>query len=305
MVVYTISDVEKLTGIRAPTLRAWEQRYELVAPHRDENNARVYGEEDLRELSTVALLHRHGYRISRIAAMSPGERVREVAAVTALNISPETRLDALTLSVLELDPCRFSMLVDAHTEQRGFEETMMKVIFPLLDKLGLLYFTGSITAAQESFTGGLIRQKVLAATDRLPAAGRPGRPVFTLFLPEGERQELSMLFIQYLLRKRGFPVVYVGTDVSCTDLGDLYRVRPVDYLFTILSSNYVARPVEDLVQDILDHCPDCRLLLSGYQAGLHDLTGFRRVERKAGLREMIEWMDSFSTPAGPRIAVAR
>ncbi|THH39438.1 MerR family transcriptional regulator [Neolewinella litorea] len=305
MAVYTISDVEKLTGIRAHTLRAWEQRYELVTPRRDENNVRHYLEEDLRELSNIALLNRHGYRISRIAALSPEERAREVASVSSLNISADTELDALTLSVVEMDPFKFSLIVDTNIAQRGFEETMMEVIYPLLDKLGLLFFTGSVAAVQESFTGGLIRQKILAATDRLPQIRKEGRPSFGLFLPEGEQQELSMLFVQYLLRKRGFPVVYVGTDVSCIDLGDFCRVRPVDYLFTILSSNYVARPVDDLIHDILDHCPDSRLLLSGYQATLHDLSGYRRAERLSGLGEMIEWMDTFSTRAGPRIAVAR
>lgn len=305
MAHYTISDVEKLTGIRSHTLRAWEQRYALVTPFRDDNNVRHYREEDLRELSNIAVLNRHGYRISRIAAMAPEERTREVAAVTSLNISPDTPLDALTLSVLEMDPFKFGLIIDTNIEQRGFEETMMEMIYPLLDKLGLLFFTGSINAVQESFTGALIRQKILAATDRLPSAARAGRPAFALFLPEGERQELSMLFVQYLLRKRGFPVLYAGADISSTDLGDLCRVRHVDYLFTVLSSNYVARPVEDLVGDLVAHCPDCRLLLAGYQASLHDLSRFARVERVAGLTEMIEWMDSFSKRASQKIAVER
>ncbi|MCP9236862.1 MerR family transcriptional regulator [Lewinella sp. JB7] len=305
MAVYSINDVEKLTGIRAHTLRAWEQRYDLIAPRRSKANVRYYLEEDLRELSGIALLNKHGYRISKIAAMSPDERTELVTSLSSLNVSPDTQLDALTLAVVELNEYKFSLILNTNIEQRGFEETMMEVVYPFLDKLGVLYFTGSVAPVQESFVGGIIRQKILSATDRLPAAERSRQPVFVLFLPEGERQDLSMLFIQYLLRKRGFPTLYLGTGISPTDLADLCRATRVDYLLTLLSNSYVERPVEELVADMLEQCPDARLLLSGYQASLHDLSGFERVDKVAGLQEMLSFLTDLSTHAGLSIAAAR
>ncbi|WP_116128260.1 MerR family transcriptional regulator [Lewinella sp. IMCC34183] len=305
MVVYTISDVEKLTGIRAHTLRAWEQRYDLVTPRRDENNVRYYLEPDLKELCNIALLNRHGYRISKIAALSDRERRRAVASVSSLNISADTELDALTLCAVEPDPERFSFIIDTNVAQRGFEETMMEVVYPMLDKLGLLYFTGSVRSVQESLISALIRQKLLAATDQLPFAGPGGLPRFALFLPEGERQELSTLFVQYLLRKRGFPVLYLGADVSPQDLEDLVRVTEVDYLFAILSSTFVARPVEELAAEILERCPDSRLLLSGYQATLHDLSEYPRATCLGGLTETIRFVESLSNRASQNIAAVK
>ena len=297
--------MEKLTGIRAHTLRAWEQRYDLIVPRRSENNVRYYLEEDLRELYNVALLNRNGHRISLIAAMSPDVRAAKVAALSSLNISADTRLDALSLSTLEMDPEKFGHIVDVNVEQRGFEETMMEMIYPLLDKLGVLYFTGSITAVQESFVGSLIRQKILAATDRLPSGVRDDTPSFTLFLPEDERQELSMLFMQYLLKRRGFRVLYLGGDVSPSDLGDACRINRTEYLFTILSSTYVARPVEQLVREVLRHCPEGQLLVSGYQANLHDLGGIDRVLPMHGLREVLRFVDDLNTRADRNIAAVK
>ena len=101
MAVYSIKDVEKLTGIRAHTLRAWEQRYDLVTPRRSQNNVRYYLDEDLHELSTIALLNKHGHRISKIADMAPTERAAEIASLTSLNIDPNIQLDTLTLSIVE------------------------------------------------------------------------------------------------------------------------------------------------------------------------------------------------------------
>lgn len=305
LAVYSITDVEKLTGIRAHTLRAWEQRYDLVVARRSDNNVRTYLEEDLRELYNVALLNRNGWRISRIAAMTSDERAMEVASISKLNIGPETRLDALCLSTVEMDAEKFGLIVDMNIEQRGFEETMMEVIYPFLDKLGVLYFTGSVTAVQESFVGSLIRQKILAATDRLAPNIADNAPSFTLFLPEEERQELSMLFLQYLLKQRGFPVLYLGGNITPTDLGDACRIAQADYLFTILSSSYVAQPVEHLVREVLHHCPDSQFLLSGYQTTLHDFDGLERVIPVNGLREVLAFVESLSKPAGRSIAVVK
>ena len=305
MAVYSITDVEKLTGIRAHTLRAWEQRYDLIVARRSEHNVRYYLEEDLRELYNVALLNRNGYRISRIAGMSSDERNAEVATLSSLNISPDTRLDALSLSTLEMDAAKFGLIVDMNIEQRGFEETMMEVVYPFLDKLGVLYFTGSVTAVHESFVSSLLRQKILAATDRLPPGVVESLPTFTLFLPQDERQELSMLFLQYLLRRRGFPLVYLGADISPSDLGDACRIVNTDYLLTILSSTYVAQPVESLAQDILRHCPEATLLLSGYQSTLHDLSDLERVQPIGGLREVLTFLEGLSKPANRNIAAVR
>ncbi|PPK85169.1 DNA-binding transcriptional MerR regulator [Neolewinella xylanilytica] len=305
MAVYSITDVEKLTGIRAHTLRAWEQRYDLIVARRSEHNVRYYLEEDLRELYNVAVLNRNGHRISRIAAMSPEERAAQVAALSSLNISPDTQLDALSHSTLEMNAEKFGLILDTNIDQRGFEETMMEVVYPFLDKLGVLYFTGSVTAVHESFVGCQIRQKLLAATDRLPPGTSDSLPSFTLFLPEDERQELSMLFIQYLLRRRGVPVLYLGGNLSPADLGDACKTHPTDYLFTILSSTYVARPVESLIREVLRYCPDSRFVLSGYQATLHDLSDMDRVIAVGGLREVLAFVDALSKPVDRNIAAAK
>lgn len=290
MAVYSISDLEKLTGIRAHTIRAWEQRYGIIEPRRTAANIRYYQDDDLRELLNIALLNRNGYRISKIARMPPRERSQRIADLTSLNVSPDTQLDALTLSTVEMDEFTFSHIVDTNVQQRGFEETMLEVIYPFLDKLGVLYFTGSIAPVQEALISNLIRQKILAATDRLPPRPRePAAPTFALYLPEGERQELSLLFIQYLLRKRGFPTVYLGPDTAPKDLGDAARCTHLDYLFTVATTGFAA---------VREHCPDSTLLVSGpFTEQLAQRTAAdERVRYIRGLREMLDFLDTI-TPA--------
>lgn len=292
MAVYSISDLEKLTGIRAATIRAWEQRYQIVQPKRTKANIRYYLDEDLRELLNIALLNRNGMRISQIAKMRAEERAEKVMAISAVSVSPGDQLDTLTLAAVEMDEFKFSHVIDTNIRQRGFEETMLEVIYPFLDKMGVLYFTGSIKPVQEAFIGNIIRRKLLAATDQLGVIQPTSLPVFGLYLPEGERQELSLLFVDYLLRKRGFPTRYLGCDVSVTDLSNASRRAPLQYLFTIFSNGFVQEPIESHVSGVLKRCPESTLLLSGYQSTLHDYPDSQRVLQVNGLQDMLQFVET-------------
>lgn len=297
MAVYSIGDLEKLTGIKAATLRAWENRYDIVKPRRTATNIRYYLDEDLRELLNVALLNKNGLRISKIAKMRQQERAERVAEISSINVSPNTQLDTLTLSTMEMDEFKFSHIVDANIRQRGFEETMLQVIYPFLDKLGVLYFTGSITSVQEAFISNLIRRKIIAATNELPLSHPADKPTFCLYLPEGERQELSLLFIQYLLRSRQFPTVYLGGDIAPTDLIDVVTRRPIDYFFAIVSNAFVREPLENHVRTVLEGCPDSTVLLTGYQAAMYSFEDEPRARVISGLNNLLEFVTELGQPA--------
>lgn len=288
--VYSIGDLEKLTGIKAATLRAWEQRYGIVVPRRTETNIRYYVDEDLRELLNVALLNKNGYRISKIARMSAEERTEIVAGLSSITVSADTQLDALTLATVEMDEFKFCHVLDTNIKQSGFEEAMLNTVYPFLEKLGVLYFTGSVTPVQEAFISNLIRRKLIAATDALEVKRQKRPPVFALYLPDGERQELSLLFANYLLRKRGLNTLYLGGDISTTDLADTVRCVRLDYLFTILSNAYTHEPVPQHVKSVLDACPKATLLLTGYQATMHDFTDQERIKVVTGLQEMLSFV---------------
>lgn len=290
MAVYSISDLEKLTGIKAATLRAWEQRYEIVTPKRTSTNIRYYLDDDLRHLLNVALLNKNGLKISKIAKMPAEERAERVASLSSISVSADTQLDAMTLATVEMDEFKFGHIVDTNIRQRGIEETMLKVIYPFLEKLGVLYFTGSVNPVQESFIGNLIRQKIIAAINDITPPRTKKGPTFALYLPDGERQELSLLFMSYLLRKRNVHTIYLGGDISVADLNDFYRFQQPDFLFTIISNAYIHEPVEQHVAGVLEACPKSTLLLTGYQASMHDFSNTERLEVVQGLDAMLNFV---------------
>lgn len=290
--VYSIKDLEKLSGIKAHTIRIWEQRYGILEPQRTKTNIRYYQDEDLKILLNVALLNKNGIKISKIAKMGDQELAEKVAAISEINFEDGTQLDALTISMIEMDEDKFDRIVNTNIEQIGFERTMMEVIYPFLDKLSLLWLTGSINPVQENFISYLIRQKIISAINSTPLNSTQENDKIMLYLPEGERQELSLLFMHYLLKSRNKYVVYLGQDISLADLLDANRIHQADYIFTMITETFAQEPVQDYVDRLAEAFPSTHILLSGYQVVAQDVQATNHITVLRSLDQMLSFIQS-------------
>lgn len=297
MAVYSIKDLEKLSGIKAHTIRIWEQRYGIIIPQRTKTNIRYYQDEDLKLLLNIALLNKNGLRISKIAKMSKQEIAEKVAAISEINFEYGTQLDALTISMIEMDEYKFDRIVSTNVQQLGFERTMLEIIYPFLDKLSVLWLTGSINPVQENFMSYLIRQKLIVAIDKEPLVSGEGTPKFVIYLPEGEKQELSLLFMHYLLKSRRNQVVYIGQDISLTDLKDACVIHQPDYVFTMITETFAKEPVQKYVDKLATNFSDCHILLSGYQVVAQNVDAPENVSILRSLDQTMLFLDKLQERA--------
>lgn len=274
MAIYSISDLEKLSGIKSHTIRIWEQRYGILQPKRTDTNIRFYEDEDLKQLLNVALLNRHGFRISKIAEMSKGDIAEQVGSVSDFKSDVDSQLDVLTLSVIEMDEIKFARIFDNNVKEFGFERAMLDVVYPFMEKLSLLWLTGSIKPVQENFITQLIRNKLIAAIEKEPLVSDRKAPKFILYLPKDEQQELSILFLQFLLKRRGFQAVNLGPNLALFDLKDAYKIHHADYVFTVLSETFNREPVQRYLASLQAAVPGCHLLLTGYLMASQPITNF-------------------------------
>lgn len=290
MAIYSIKDLEKLCGIKAHTIRIWEQRYGIIKPERTNTNIRYYQDGDLKLLLNIALLNRNGLRISKIAEMTQKEIAQKVAAISEVDFAHSTQLDALTISMIEMDEYKFDRIISTNIQQIGFEQTMLQVIYPFLDKLSVLWLTGSINPVQENFMSSLIRQKIITAIDNEPfPLGKSKK--FLVYLPEGESQELSLLFMHYLLKTRKNKVLYLGLNISINDLADACQIHKPDYIFTMITESYSKSPVQKYVDELSSTFCDCQILLSGYQVVAQNVRSTGNVSVLKSLDETIELLD--------------
>lgn len=268
---YSIKDLEQLSGIKAHTLRIWEQRYNFISPKRTDTNIRYYDDEDLKLILNVSLLRDNGYKISKIAEMDQQQIRRTVLNITERSNNLADQIHSLVVAMIDLDEERFEKIMSTNILQSGFEQTILGVVFPFLTKIGILWQTGSVTPAQEHFISNLIRQKLIVAIDGCYVSSKEERKKYLLFLPEGELHELSLLFCYYLVKSRKHKVIYLGQNVPLADLISTYEFYKPDYVVSVFTSAPVQNKVQSYIDTLGKHFTDSSLFLSGYQVVGQDI----------------------------------
>lgn len=269
MSTYSIKDLEQLSGIKAHTLRVWEQRYNLLSPKRTDTNIRFYDDDDLKLILNVALLNDNGFKISKIASMDMPELRDEVMKLTERSLTHDDQIHALTISMIEMDEERFDKILSSNILKLGFEQTMLNIIYPFMSKIGMLWQTGAINPAQEHFISNLVRQKLIVAIDGQVVKGSGKK--FLLFLPEGELHEISLLFATYIIKNKGHRVIYLGQNTPKADLFSVYKLHKPEYLLTIITNSPSAEFVQEYIDSLSEQFQNTSILISGYQTIGQDL----------------------------------
>jgi len=272
MAVYSIKELERLSGIKAHTIRIWEKRYSLIKPHRTSTNIRYYTDRDLKKILNIALLNRHGIKISNIAKLNDLELKEEIMRLSSSSESRQNIIDSMIMAMVELDEIRFLSILNKSISKIGFKESVIQVVYPFLNKTGVLWQAGDINPAQEHFVSNLIRQKIITAIDTFSNSYNPDSKRFILLLPEGEWHEIGLLFAFYLLREAGHEAIYLGQSVPYSDLLATGATKNFDFILLSSTTPRTEFNIVNYLQDLGVAFPDKTILYYS-----HDL------EEKPGL----------------------
>jgi len=265
MVVYSIKDMENLSGIKAHTLRIWEKRYDIIKPKRTDTNIRYYTDEDLRSLLNVSFLNKRGIKISKIARMSNAEIKEAVSQHTDLDLDANDQIETLMLFIFELDAYNVGKILDNYINQIGLERTMAELIYPLLEKLSMAWLTGSFQGVHESFVTQIIKSKIQACIERI-CERSTFSPKYLIYLPTGEQQELSLLYLHFLLKSHNCKVVNLGNEANLVDVLEACKIAKADYVFTIINNNLNNISFQKYIDQICTGLGKGKLIVTGYQA---------------------------------------
>lgn len=252
MITYSIADLENLTGIKAHTIRIWEKRYNVIEPSRTPTNIRYYSNDDMRKLINIAALMNAGMKISKISKLSPDEL--NEAVNNKLNegieddVVAESYVSQLINAGLDFNEPSFDKLFSSSIMKYGIIDAYMKILIPVLHRIGLLWSTEKLNPAQEHFISNLVKQKLYSAIDALPPAEGNQKPII-LFLPDFEDHEIGLLVANLILRQAGKKVIYLGPQVPLVHVKDaVIECQPSQLLFFLIQT----RPTEFL-QTYIDH----------------------------------------------------
>jgi len=260
---YSIKDLERLSGIKAHTLRIWEQRYEILKPERTDTNIRYYRDADLKRILNISLLNNNGYKISKISKLSDEEIVREVEKLLTTYKSESDQIENLIICLMELDEDRFEKTISNSVIHFGFENTVEKIIFPFLKQLGNMWQVGMITPAQEHFVSNLIRQKIIVGIDQLNPGKLSDGETIVFFLPNGELHELGLLYCHFLAKSRGHRCIYLGQSVPYEDVVTIAKSVKPHKMVTVFTARPSDMEIEAYMQLLHTALPDTNFLVSG------------------------------------------
>ena len=292
MSVFTIKDLENLSGIKAHTIRMWEQRYNFLKPERSCTNIRYYSNEQLKTLLNIALLNKYGYKISHIDRMEPDEIHAKILTLREAEAYQERIVNELVQEMIDLETEKFESCVNRYIRANGIERAIREIIFPFLEKIGILWQTGHIMPAQEHFVSNIIRQKLIVAIDQLP--GRTDGRLCLLYLPGGEYHELGLLFLSYLLKSRGARLLYLGANVPFDDVASVVNTLQPELAFIHLTSTSANFSFDKMLRQVQQRTPQLTTYISGYPTHSYFRETPAHIHLKRSFTEVMELVNSIN-----------
>lgn len=220
--VFSIKDLENLSGIKAHTIRIWEKRYGILEPMRTTTNIRLYDIENLQKLLNITLLHSHGYKISKISKFPPEKIPQLVQEIVSDKSAKNHAINAFKLAMMNFDQALFFTTYNKLLSEKSFREVFIEIFIPLMNEIGILWQTGTITPSHEHFISYLIRQKLLSNIEQLQILESAKKDkVFVLYLPQNEIHELGLIYLNYEILYHGYKTIYLGQSIPIENLKDL------------------------------------------------------------------------------------
>lgn len=261
---FSISQLALFSGIKPHTIRIWEQRYQALTPGRSAGNTRYYNNTQLRRLLNIVSLAEAGHRVSELSGLSDQELFKLIEQLytdapadnTAYYVSQ--LIDAAT----RYDETHFVYIFSHCVLKYGMKDTYTGVIYPLLNRIGMMWKSDTLPPGYEHFITNLIRQKLFTAIDALPPAP-PGSESWMLFLPENEFHEIGLLFAHYMLRQSGRRSIYLGANVPLESVVASARHQRPDNALLFFVHHLMPEDAQDYLSGLAKDLPASKIYLAG------------------------------------------
>jgi methanogenic corrinoid protein MtbC1 len=214
-------------------------------------------------------VYNNGYKISKIASFNSQEITENVHKLTINKNADDWSIGLFKLAMINFDQRLFTKTFNDLLEQFSFSEVFKNVFVPLMNELGVLWQTNSISPSHEHFITSLVKQKIHAMCEDLQqqSTRRTDRR-FVLFLPDNEIHELGLLYLQYEVLNNGFQCVFLGQSVPIESLNNLVDIgEPITFI-----TYFTIEPTQDKIKaylntfnsEIIENI-DSELWILGYQ----------------------------------------
>jgi DNA-binding transcriptional MerR regulator len=252
---YNLKVVVQETGVKPDTLRVWERRYGLPEPERTPGGHRLYSERDIAIIKWLTDRKAEGVSISRAVALwhsleAEGSDPLHLSAPAPALTSPAPALPAgagiaelrheWVAACLNFDEQRAEQIATQAFALYPPEAVTLEVLQKGIAELGERWYQGEVTVQQEHFGSALTIRRLDALIMGAPPPSRPGR--ILVACPPQEEHVIPPLIMTFLLRRRGWDVIFLGANVPPERLESTLAtarpklaIMPAQQLFTAAS----------------------------------------------------------------------
>jgi methanogenic corrinoid protein MtbC1 len=213
----------------------------------------------------------------------------KIISINSMEAQQENVINLLIQSMVDMAVDDFENHLDEYIAKKGIEKTINQIIFPFMEKIGVLWITGHINPAQEHLVSNIVRQKLIVGTESISSMLSSGKSC-VLFLPEGEFHELGLLFIQYMLKSRGTKVLYLGSNVPLEDVEYVIKHKSPDFVYTHLTSVSSIFSFDRFIQQSLNRFGNVPMIISGRLAASYENKIPPQIHFKKSLQEVKEFI---------------
>ena len=286
---FSISELEQFSGIKAHTIRIWEQRYNALKPTRSEGNTRYYDSNQLRRLLNIVSLMESDFKISELCKMNDEELIKILNEQLKTNVPNDEKIEyfisQLIAAGMSFDEQHFDKIFSNCLLRLGITNTYIKVIYPMLTRMGLMWVTGSLSPGYEHFICNIIKQKLYTAIDALPPA-KANSDCWFLFLPENEFHELGLLCANFIIRKSGQKVIYLGANSPFDSLINAVTVTPPSHLLCFFVNNDVQENTQHYLNELIKNFGTSTIHISGNAKLISQLKTEKQVNWTCSVEEL-------------------
>lgn len=264
---YTISDLERISGIQSHTIRIWEHRYNALIPHRSQGNTRLYNDGHLKKLLNIVSLNESGFKISKICSLSDQDVEKlldEQYPCLSDDKLAEFYISRLIRYGLSYNEEGFNLIIEDGFNKLGVSEIYRRVIYPLMIRLGIMWRKNNICPAHEHFMANIIRKKLFTAINDL-ALPPDGNPTWLLFLPEDEDHEIGLLFADYVLRLNKQKVIFLGSKVPLDSIKNVFSTINIDHVLFFFVRTRLPAIAQKYITELSEVCKSAQMHLAGNQ----------------------------------------
>nr|WP_199156191.1 MerR family transcriptional regulator [Pedobacter sp. ASV2] len=285
---YTISDLERLSGIQSHTIRIWEQRYNALKPMRSQGNTRMYDDEQLKKLLNIASLNQSGLKISKICSLSDADLNdllnKQYKVYNKDDNQAEYFISQLIKYGIAFDEPGFEYLMNKFIDLYGLIDCYRRVMYPLLVRLGLMWRKDDICPAHEHFLSNIIRQKIFSAINSIPL-GYEDNQTWLLFLPEDEDHDIGLLFANYFLRSMNQKVIYLGSKVPLNSIKRVLSGVQIDHVLLFMVNLKLVKNAQHYIDQLTEICSSTQIHLAGNEQVISRLNNLSNINWLKNLNE--------------------